>query len=219
MPRQPRIIPDNSVQHVINRGNKREQIFFEPADYEDFFCLLAEAQRRVPMRILVICVMRNHFHLVAWVEQGVALSAFMHWLMSAQISRHKKRHGTTGLGHVYQGRFKNFMVQDDAHLFRVLRYVEANPVRAGLVDRAQDYPWSSLSRRVTPDGRRYLAEWPTARPQNWCDYVNTGIDQGELDALRFCARRGAPYGDEPWVSTAVETYGLGHTIRKPGQRL
>ena len=206
------------MQHVINRGNKREQIFFEPADYEDFFCLLADAQCRIPMRILVICVMRNHFHLVVWVEHGVALSAFMHWLMCAQISRHKKRHGTTGLGHVYQDRFRNFMVQNDAHLFRVLRYVEANPVRAGIVGRAEDYRWSSLSRRITPDGRQYLANWPVPRPQNWCEYVNTGIDQHELEALRFCARRGAPYGDEAWVEAAVEAYGLEHTIRKPGHR-
>ena len=218
MPRGPRIIPDNSVQHIINRGNKREQIFFEPADYEDFFCLLADAQHRIPMRILVICIMRNHFHIVAWVEEGVALSAFMHWLMCAQISRHKKRHGTTGLGHVYQDRYRNFMVQNDVHLFRVLRYVEANPLRAGIVRRAEDYRWSSLSRRITPDGRRYLADWPIARPENWSEYVNTGIDQQELDALRFCARRGAPYGDEAWVDAAVATYDLGHTTRKPGHR-
>ena len=218
MPRGPRIIPDNSVQHVINRGNKREMIFREPADYEDFFCLLAEGQTRIPIRILVVCVMGNHFHLVFWVSEGLALSAYMQWFMTAQISRYQKRHGIVGSGHLYQGRFRNFMIQNDAHLYRVLRYVEANPLRAGMVARAEDYRWSSLSRRLTPDGRKYLTDWPVVRPPNWCEYVNEGIAPCELDALRTCARRSAPYGDDTWVHTAAATYGLEHTIRKPGHR-
>ena len=218
MPRTGRVVPDNSVQHIINRGNKREPIFREPADYKDFFCLLAETCDRVPMRILDVCLMTNHFHLLLWPENVEALSAYMTLFMNAQIRRLQKRHGTVGLGHIYQGRYKNFTVQDDAHLCRVSRYVVANPLRAGMVSRAEEYSWSSLSRRLTPDGRRYLSEGPVAKPPDWCDYVNRGIDSAELEALRNCARRGTPYGDEGWVERTVSAYGLESTVRRPGHR-
>ena len=218
MPRTVRIVPDNSVQHVLNRGNRRETIFREPVDYEDFLCLLADTCDHVPMRILKVCLMPNHFHLVLWPQDVAALSAYMTRLMNAQIRRLLKRQGRAGLGHVYQGRYKNFTVQDDAHLFRVLRYVEANPLRAGMVARAEDYRWSSLSRRITPHGRVYLTDGPLALPANWCDYVNQGVDAAELEALRNSARRGTPYGDEAWVEEMAEVYGLESTIRRPGHR-
>ncbi|HXG56010.1 MAG TPA: transposase, partial [Vicinamibacterales bacterium] len=153
MPRTRRVSPDNHVHHVINRGNNREDVFRHPVDYEDFLNLLSEGMERTPMRILAVCLMKNHFHLVLWPTEGIHLSAYMTWLMNAQIRRLHKRRGTTGLGHIYQGRYKNFLVQDDAHLYRVLRYVEANPLRAAIVQRAEQYRWSSLTRRSTPDGQ------------------------------------------------------------------
>ena len=218
MPRTARVLPDNSIQHVINRGNKRAMIFRERVDYEDFFCLLAEGQSRIPIRILAVCVMGNHFHIVFWIESGDQLSAYMQWFMTKQISRYQRRHHIVGTGHVYQDRYRNFIVQDDAHMFKVLRYVEANPLRAGMVRKAEEYRWSSLSRRITPDGRKYLAEWPLARPANWCDYVNQGIAASELDALRYSARRGTPFGEEKWVQRAADAYGLGHTLPRRSVR-
>ncbi|MEO6212052.1 MAG: transposase [Vicinamibacterales bacterium] len=217
MPRTRRIAPDNFVHHVINRGNKRHAIFEETADYEDFFRLMAEAMERVPMRILAACLMKNHFHLVLWPHKGTELSAYMTWFMNAQVRRYHRRHGTTGLGHIYQGRYKNFLVQGDAHLYRVLRYVEANPLRAALVRRAEDYRWSSAGRRYTPDGRSYLSDWPIARPVNWGDYINQGIDPDELSSLRQCARRGAPYGGAGWVRWVADEYGLETTISDRGR--
>lgn len=217
MPRTRRISPDNYVHHVINRGNKRQEVFTQTADYEDFFCLLAAAMERVPMRVLGVCVMENHFHLVLWPQKGVHLSEYMTWFMNAQIRRYEKRHGSTGLGHIYQGRYKNFLVQGDAHLYSVLRYVEANPLRASLVKRAEDYRWSSLSRRYTPDGRVYLSEWPVARPTNWTTYVNAGIGADELSALRECSQRGAPYGNDAWIRSTVEEYGLQPTVTPRGR--
>lgn len=218
MPRGPRVLPDNFVHHVINRGNKKETVFREPADYNDFLCLLADANDQVPMRVLAVALMKNHFHLVLWPRLGVHLSAYMEWLMNAQIPKLQKRHGTVGTGHVYQGRYKNFLVQDDAHLYRVLRYVEANPLRAGIVDRAEKYRWSSLTRRRTPDGREYLSEWPLPRPVNWTDYVNQGMTAEELGGLRHSVRRGTPYGGESWVAQTAATYGLEGTLHPIGRR-
>lgn len=217
MPRGRRALPDNTVHHVVNRGNKRETVFREPTDYKDFICLLAEAKKHAPMRVLSATVMRNHFHLVLWPEFGVQLPAYMMWLMNAQIRRLQKRHRTVGLGHVYQDRYKNFLVEGDAHLYRVLRYVEANPLRASIVKRAEDYEWSSLSQRLTPDGREYLSEWPVPRPSNWMTYVNEGIGTDELAELRLSVQRSRPYGSPIWVDRMIEEHDLEWTRNPQGR--
>ena len=217
MPRRPRISPDGAVHHVINRGNRRARIFHEAGDYKAFFNALTDAMDHVPMRILAACVMPNHFHLVLWPMKGEDLSAYMHWMMNAHIRRYHKHHGTEGLGHLYQGRFKNFIIQADDHLYTVLRYVEGNALRAGLVQRAEDWSWSSLARRFDGNGREYLSDWPVPKPASWTDWVNTSIPADELRALRNSTRRETPFGDPFWVRATVRRYGLESTVNARGR--
>ena len=82
------------------------------------------------------------------------------------------RRGTRGLGHLYQGRYYNVVVSGDLHFLSVCRYVESNALRAGLVERAELWPYSSLSRTTTRDGRSFLSEWPAPRPDGWLEMVN-----------------------------------------------
>lgn len=217
MPRTRRIAPDNHVHHVLNRGNRRATIFHRDADYRVFLNLIADALERTPVRLLAICVMPNHFHMLLWPARGVELSAYVEWLCTSHVHHHHHHYRTTGEGHVYQGRFKNFLVQDDGHFYRVARYVEANPVRAGLVERADQWPWSSAAGSTSPDGRELLSQWPVPRPVNWLAYVNGGIPADELAGLRNSARRGTPYGNDLWVETMAATFGLESTIRLPGR--
>jgi putative transposase len=218
MPRGRRISPDGTIQHVINRGNRRATIFHKAGDYAAFFNLIRDVQDRIPMRILALCLMPNHFHLVLWPEKGSDLPAYMTRLMNAHVRRHQRHYGTTGLGHVYQGRYRNFIVQPGVSFYRVVRYVEANPKRAGLVRAAQLWRWSSLSRSVTPDGREYLTPWPADRLENWVDIVNEGWDLHDLDSLRRSVVRGAPYGDYEWTRETVKRYGLQATVGRSGRR-
>ena len=217
MPRTRRISPDNSIQHVLNRGNRREAIFRKPQDYEAFLRLMAKGLEKVEMRILAFCLMPNHWHMVLWPEVGSAVSAYIGWLSNVHVRHHHEHYGTTGLGHVYQGRFKNFLVQDGLHTYYVLRYVEANALRANLAERAEQWRWSSLARRCDDNGRRLLTDWPLLRPHDWTRYVNEGIPSEELIELRRSARRGTPYGEPDWVKTAVEQYGLQSTLRAPNR--
>ena len=168
------------------------------------------------MRILAACVMPNHFHLVLWPRAGSDLSAYMRWLMNTHVRRYHEHYGTTGHGHVYQGRFKNFVVQSDAHLYNVLRYVEANPVRANLVSDARLWRWSSAGFRFTPDGRSYLTDWPLPRPANWGDYVNGTMAPDELRRIQLSVRKGTPYGEASWVRHMVRLHGLQSTVRTRG---
>lgn len=172
MSRGVRIIPPSSVQHVINRGNRRQGVFRDPEDYEDFICLLGRAADQAPMRLLAYCLMPNHWHLVLWPTTSRALSAYMHWLTSTHVRHLHHRRGTTGEGHIYQERYRNVTVGNDGQLLTLCRYVEANARTAGLVGRAEDWPYSSLSRPMTLDGRCLLAPWPVTRPENWLALVN-----------------------------------------------
>jgi putative transposase len=110
--------------HVLNRANARMRIFDKTEDYEAFERILAEAVRRVKMRLLAYCTMPNHWHLVLWPRQDGDLSTFVRWLTLTHTQRwHAHRH-SVGSGHVYQGRFKSFLVEPDEYLWAVCRYGE-----------------------------------------------------------------------------------------------
>lgn len=219
MPRPRRVSPDGSVQHVLNRGNRKAAIFHQDSDYEHFTNLLADAFDRIPMRLLAFCLMPNHWHLVLWVVKGDELSAYMQWLCTSHVHHHHHVYGTTGHGHVYQGRYRNFLIQHETHLYRVLRYVEANAKTANLVRRAEEWRWSSLRRRHSADGRALLSEWPVTVPENWPEFVNNGIPSDELRRLRESARRGAPYGSDRWVKLTAAEYALESTLAITGRPL
>jgi Transposase and inactivated derivatives len=172
MPRRRRIVESHSVQHVVNRGNARHQLFRDHDDYEEFVSLLATAAETVPVPLLAYCLMPNHWHLVLRPPTSAALSAYMRWLTSTHVRRTHLRRGTRGLGHLYQGRYYNVVVSGELHFLSVCRYVESNALRAGLVERAELWPFSSLSRTTTRDGRSLLSEWPSPRPDGWLEMVN-----------------------------------------------
>ena len=113
MARTLRNIADDGVYHVLNRGNCRMDVFEKPKDYAAFIKLLEEGRRRFDMRVLGYCLMRNHWHLVLWPRRAAQLSRFMQWVSTTHVRRWEHR-ANTGEGHLYQGRFKSFLVQNDA---------------------------------------------------------------------------------------------------------
>ncbi len=121
---------------------------------------------------------------------------------------------------MYQGRFKSFPVESDEHLLTVMRYVERNPVRAGLAERAETWRWSSAAARLrqSPLAIRWLAApKDPAIPSTWLDWVNEPQTEAEVTALRHCIRRGCPFGDEAWAQSSVVRLGLQRTRRPRGR--
>jgi putative transposase len=167
MGRALRAVAGGYVYHVLNRANARMRIFDKPKDYEAFENILTEAVERVKMRVLAYCVMPNHWHLVLWPREDGDLSTFVGWVTLTHTQRwHAHRH-SVGSGHVYQGRFKSFLVESDEYLWAVCRYVERNALRAGLSRRAQEWRWSSLWRReggVSVATRKAESSSPSGRP-------------------------------------------------------
>ena len=123
--------------HVLNRGNRRDPVFHNPADYDAFVEAMTDACTRVRIDLLGYCLMPNHFHMIVRTDRDGDLGRWMQWLLTAHARRYHRHYGTTG--HVWQGRFKAFPVEDDDHLVTVLRYVERNALRAELVSRAEDW--------------------------------------------------------------------------------
>jgi putative transposase len=122
-----------------------------------------------------------------------------------------------GYGHLYQARFKSFPIENDAHFYTVVRYVERNALRAGLVGRAEDWPWGSLCRRVVGRRTPLLADWPLPEPPDWRVLVDEPQTEAELEAIRRCVRRGCPYGTSTWANSAAEELGLQSTMRSRGR--
>lgn len=207
------------VYHVLNRANARMRIFDDDGDYQAFEQVLLEAVQRSHTRLLAYCLMPNHWHLVVWPRKDGELSSFLGWLTLTHTQRWHAHRQSTGSGHVYQGRFKSFPVQEDAHLYTLARYVERNAKRANLVRRAERWRWSSLYRwlRGCAEDRELLSSWPVPRQAHWVDYVNSPQTDAELAALRRSVQRGSPFGDESWSDRAVRQLGLESTLRPQGR--
>jgi putative transposase len=150
----------------------------------------------------------------------------MFWLTMTHTQRWRHFRRSVGEGPLYQGRFKCFPVQAEGrdgagHFLTLCRYVERNALRAGLVGRAQDWPWSSLHARLNPGSAAArlvrLASWPVEEPADWVSSVNEPQTAKELDALRTSVRRGRPFGDERWQRETAATLGLEASLHPPGR--
>jgi putative transposase len=133
MPRTARASVGDLCYHVINRGNAQSEVFHNAGDYQVFVELISLACERIPMRVLAYCVMPNHLALRPYSDRD--LGRWMQWLLTAHVRRYHQHYRSSG--HVWQGRFKAFPIEQDDHLLTVLRYIERNPLRAGLVERAE----------------------------------------------------------------------------------
>jgi putative transposase len=219
MPRQPRKAPGGIVYHVLNRANGRLRLFKKPDDYLAFERVLMLAHERVPIRILDWCLMPNHWHFVLFPSRDGQLTAFMRWLTLTHAQRWKHAHAAVGHGHLYQGRFKSFPIEQDEHLLTVLHYVERNPLRAKLVRRAQDWRWGSCHVRQDRSHELYplLSEWPVAQPSRWLATVNEPQDEQEEAMVKESIKRDRPAGSEEWVRRTARQLGLEHSLRPRGR--
>jgi len=217
MSRPKRITLGGYVYHVLNRANGCLRIFRKSDDFLAFEQIMAEGVERFSMRICGYCVMGNHWHMLLWPRQDGDLSQFMRWISLTHTQRYHASHGTVGIGHLYQGRFKSFPVQDDSHYLTVLRYIEANPLRAGLVERADDWPWSSLAVRLGYECPFVLSDGPIELPSNWAAILRDDFSATELDRIEKSVKRGSPYGQASWTERTAARLQLLSTLRPRGR--
>jgi putative transposase len=193
------------------------RIFHKAGDFEAFERVLAEGMKRYAVELLTYCVMPNHWHLVVRPNTDQSLGHWMRWVGVTHVRRYHEHYHSRGGGHVYQGRFKSFPVAEDDYFLALCRYVEANPLRARLVDRAEQWPWSGLWRRMHGSGELCLSSWPVERPRNWVAWVNRELNDEQTEGIRICVQRGRPLGSESWVQQTASRLGLAFTLRGPGR--
>lgn len=217
MPRTARAVEAGGIYHVLNRGNGRAKLFLKPADYLAFLRILALGLSKYDVRLLGYCLMPNHWHLLLVPEESEALGRFMGWLGVTHVRRHHEHYHTRGGGHLYQGRFKSFPVQQGHYFRAVACYVEANARRAGLVKRAETWPWSSAYGGTHEGLDLKLAKWPVAKPTDWVEQLNTPLDDEMASRVQESLARGKPLGSDEWTAKTAARLGLGHTLRGPGR--
>jgi len=207
MPRRPRVSTAGLFFHVVNRAAKRSTLFETAEDYAAFEGVLDSAAARHRVSLFAYCVMPNHWHLLLSANADGALSRFMHWVTTTHARRWQIHRGLEGQGAVYQGRFKAIPIGDDNHFLWVCRYVERNPLRAALVNRSEDWPWSSLSRRLKHESS-FLAPWPVSCPAGWTALVDQPQTEAEVMAFKEAVARGQPFGKEDWCRAVKKELGV-----------
>jgi len=220
MGRPPRITEPGLAYHVLNRRVMRLPLFQKDGDYLAFERVLDEALARADApRLLAWCLMPNHWHLVVQAVERTDLSTWMQRVTVAHTHRWRAHTQTAGEGPLYQGRFKSFPIQQDGHFLAVCRYVEANALRARLVERAEAWRWGSLWawRHEGSALRAWLRAWPVDRPRNWLAAVNQEMKEAALQSVRRSVARGVPLGDEPWQARIASRLGLDLTLRPRGR--
>ena len=227
MARLARIVVPGVAHHVTQRGNRRQDVFFADADYAAYLALVSAACSAASVRCLAWCLMPNHVHLILVPASEDGLRAALAEAHRRYSRRINLAHGWTG--YLWQGRFASYPMAD-AHLVTAIRYVELNPVRAGLVARAEAWRWSSARAHVNgrPDGLTDL-ERTRGLHANWRAMLRHGLEAGDLtaeaaaafdavEAFEAHARTGRPLGDEGFVAALEAATGRRLERRKPGRR-
>jgi putative transposase len=222
MPRTARKAPGGIIFHVINRGVGRRGIFEKDEDFAAFERVMVHALKADPVDLLTYCLMPNHWHLLLRPQHDEQLGKFMQRLTMTHTRRWQEHFHQVGVGHLYQGRFKSFPVQENGHFLTVARYIERNALRAGLVERAECWRWSSLWRRTVPCADPLvtalkLAPWPMDSPPDWLAWVNEPQTARELAAVRLSLDKGKPFGDETWQASMTAQLGLESSHRQTGR--
>ena len=207
MARLPRLTLPGYPHHIIQRGNNRQPIFAATADYQVLLNLLDENARKFEVAIHAYVLMTNHFHLLATPQTTDGLPQMMQAVGRRYVRYFNDRQKRSGT--LWEGRYRSTLIQTDRYLLACMAYIDLNPVRAGLVAQARDYPWSShghfigqhLDKLVTPHPLYWeLGNTPFAREATYADWVQTGISSVQQQALTDAALSGWALGEPDFVA-------------------
>ncbi|WP_026340726.1 transposase [Thioalkalivibrio sp. ALJT] len=224
MPRMARVVLPHIPHHVVQRGHNRQVVFAGQEDYERYLEDLRELSAELDIRVYASCLMTNHVHLLLGPGEETAAMGRLMQALAARATRYRNRlEGRSGT--LWEGRYKSSPVQTDTYLVACTRYVELNPVRAGMVSAPEDYPWSSYLQRMgevecwidLDPAYLGLAADEAERRERYARFVERGIPDKELLLLREAVQRGQLTGDPRFVEEVEQIIGWCIERRRPGR--
>ena len=223
MPRISRVVLPNHPHHVVQRGHNRQDIFTQQSDYEYFLATLREWKEACGVKVYAFCLMSNHVHLVLETPEEAAMLPRLMKRLAGRQTRYTNRL-VDRRGTLWESRYKSSAIQTDKYLLACCRYVELNPVRAGMVDYPEEYPWSSYSERMHGDKESWLdsSDCFTAlggsaekRRRRYEEYVASAIPEGEWQLIREAVQRGQLTGDNGFIGDVEQL--VGRRIERRGR--
>lgn len=219
MPRLARAVFSKIPHHITQRGNRREDVFFEKEDYQTYLDWLQHYSQQYQLEILAYCLMTNHIHLVAVPGNENSLQQVLkplHMRYAQRINRQKQ-----WKGHFWQGRYFSSPL-DERYMWSAIRYVERNPVRARMVQKAESYPWSSAAGHCGLTDDKVLSTMPkwkkiTNQIDDWSSWLAEGNEAGELAIVRRNIEKGLPCGSDRFVKTLEKKIGRSLQFKPQGR--
>jgi putative transposase len=207
MARLPRLTVTGYPHHVILRGNDRQDIFRNTADYQRMLDLFEQHSREQGVDIHAYVLMTNHLHLLLTPQQEQGLPKMMQALGRSYVQIFNKVHGRTGT--LWEGRYRSTLIQTERYLLACMAYIDLNPVRANMVAQPEDYVWSSYGhyagrrhdRLITPHALYWgLGNTPFAREAAYAEMVHAGIQADQQRALTDATLSGWALGDAKFIA-------------------
>ncbi len=210
MSRPLRLAPSNIVQHVTTRAIEGQRLFESAHEFEVFEGLLAAGLRRFAVDVFSYALLPNHVHLACRPRNGGALSLLLKDVKQRFARKWRKRRGTTGRGHVFQGRFTSHLVQTDSYFLTLCQYIARNAVRHGYVDDPQSWRWmqDGHSTDLRPGPASMLTAWPVDVPEDWSELIRAPLTEREISALAESERTSVPFGDDLWARRMSRRLGV-----------
>lgn len=219
MPRAPRAVVPDIPHHLTQRGNRQAQVFFGDDDRRLYLAWLREYADKAGIDVLAYCLMPNHVHLVAVPHEPDGFQRLLRPLHARYAQHVNRRFGWSG--HLWQGRFFS-AAMDEPYFWTAMRYVERNPVRAGMTQRAEDYRWSSAQAHCGLRRDAVLSGSPRWRAllsevRDWPRWLEDDEPADRLDAVRLHTERGLPCGSERFIRMLESAAGRRLQRQPPGR--
>jgi putative transposase len=216
MARIARVVIPDYPHHIIQRGNRRQDVFFSNQDKEAYIDLLFEQIRKWNITIWAYCLMDNHVHIIALPKDEKSLASGIgetHRKYSRMINFRKGWRG-----YLWQGRFISYPM-DEKYFYSAVRYIERNPIRAGLVKKAEDYPWSSAKAHVFKENDVLLSDnFMTSEIKDWSTFLKEEADKTDIKLFKQHANTGRPLGDQEFINKLEKITGRILGKQKPGPK-
>jgi len=214
MPRIARAVAKGYPHHIIQRGNNREIVFYDDDDKKQYLALLRKYAEKKQSSVLAYCLMSNHVHLLIRPSSEESLSKTMQGVTLCYSQYANRRHGRSG--RLWESRYHSCIVDQQNYLWAVARYIEQNPVRAGMAKKAEEYLYSSARAHVKGMHDGVLAEelFSEGQREDYIQLLRTGLSEDEIESVRYHTRSGRPLGEER-IMESIERKLKRPLIRRP----